>query len=47
MESDSQLHPIVTPRSDTLILDALTRFMAQSGAQTGSRLHLSASLLKS
>jgi len=38
MESDSQLHPIITPRSDTLILDALTRFMAQSGAQTGSRL---------
>lgn len=38
MEIDSQLHPIITPRSDTLILDALTRFMAQSGAQTGSRL---------
>ncbi|WP_029686851.1 FadR/GntR family transcriptional regulator [Tatumella saanichensis] len=38
MEIDSQLHPIIAPRSDTLILDALTRFMAHSGAQTGSRL---------
>jgi Transcriptional regulators len=38
MQSPFELQPITTPRSDTLILDALTRFMAQSGAQPGSRL---------
>jgi GntR family transcriptional regulator, transcriptional repressor for pyruvate dehydrogenase complex len=38
MQTPFELQPITTPRSDTLILDALTRFMAQSGAQPGSRL---------
>ena len=38
MQIPAELHPISTPRSDTLILDALTRYMAQSGAQPGSRL---------
>lgn len=38
MQIPVELHPISTPRSDTLILDALTRYMAQSGAQPGSRL---------
>lgn len=38
MEIPSELHPISTPQIDTLILDALTRYIAQSGAQPGSRL---------
>lgn len=38
MHAPVDLSPIATPRSDTLILDALTRYMAQSGAQPGSRL---------
>ncbi|WP_058973410.1 FadR/GntR family transcriptional regulator [Type-D symbiont of Plautia stali] len=38
MHSPIELQPITTPRSDSLILDALTRYMAQSGAQPGNRL---------
>ncbi|MEN0615103.1 FadR/GntR family transcriptional regulator [Klebsiella indica] len=38
MNTSAALSPISTPQSDTLILDALTRYIAQSGIQTGSRL---------
>ncbi|KTS17042.1 FadR/GntR family transcriptional regulator (plasmid) [Pantoea dispersa] len=38
MHDPAELHPIIPTRSDTLILDALTRYMAHAGAQPGSRL---------
>lgn len=38
MQPGIELYPITTKRSDVLILDALTRYMAHSGAVPGSRL---------
>ena len=38
MNTPAELSPISTTQIDTLILDALTRYIAQSGIQTGSRL---------
>ncbi|WP_437614891.1 FadR/GntR family transcriptional regulator [Erwinia sp. V71] len=38
MLPQAELSPITTPRADVLVLDALTRYMAQCGARPGSRL---------
>ncbi|WP_323115620.1 FadR/GntR family transcriptional regulator [Klebsiella variicola] len=38
MNTLAGLHPISTPQIDTLIIDALTRYIAQSGIQPGCRL---------
>lgn len=38
MNTPAELSPISTTQIDTLILDALTHYIAQSGIQTGSRL---------
>lgn len=38
MSPQATLLPITTPRSDVLVLDALTRYMAQSGLMPGGRL---------
>jgi len=32
------LHPITPQHSDTLVLDALTRYVAQSGTRVGEKL---------
>ncbi|SXE52600.1 Uncharacterised protein [Klebsiella variicola] len=37
MNTPAELSPISTTQIDTLILDALTRYIAQSDIQTGSR----------